>query len=89
MISFSTEPVEVQLPFSNPTVTARSRLLPQPDPGSGIGGYALDSRIDRVFPFDFDSDGKNDLFIYRPGRGAVWICGQMVAVIFGSVCSSR
>ena len=56
---------------SNPTVTARSRLHFQPDLERGIGGYALDSELDRAFPFDFDGDGKDDLFLYRARRGSV------------------
>ena len=35
--------------------------------GSGIAGFPLDSPNDQVLAFDFDDDGKDDLFIYRPG----------------------
>src|SRR5204863_111685 len=45
----------------------------QGDGGSGIGGYDLTSASDRVLAFDYDGDGKQDLFLYRPGRGAAWV----------------
>ncbi len=36
--------------------------------GSAIGfaGYGLDSLRDRVFAFDYNADGRSDLFFYRP-----------------------
>ncbi|MCK4765211.1 MAG: S8 family serine peptidase, partial [Candidatus Aminicenantes bacterium] len=37
---------------------------------NGIGTYDLLSINDRAFPFDYDGDGKDDLFFYRPGNGA-------------------
>lgn len=40
---------------------------------NGVGGYDLLSGADRVVPFDYDGDGKQDLFLYRPGRGAAWV----------------
>ncbi len=43
------------------------------DDPNGIGGYDLLSPDDQVFPFDFDGDGKDDLFLYRPGTGAVFV----------------
>ena len=46
----------------------------QGDPGSGIGGYNLNSASDRVFAFDYDSSGKLDhLVLCRPGTGAIFI----------------
>src|SRR5262249_35712607 len=39
-------------------------------PPNGIGPYDLLSSDDRVLAFDYDGDGKQDLFLYRPGRGA-------------------
>ena len=38
----------------------------QNDPGSGIGGFALNYTKDAMFPFDFDGDGKDDLFSTEP-----------------------
>ena len=44
------------------------------DPGNGIGGYNLASPADRVFAFDYDSNGNLDhLVSYRPGTGTIWI----------------
>jgi hypothetical protein len=40
---------------------------------NGIAGYDLLSKDDRVLAFDYDGDGKQDLFLYRPGRGAAWV----------------
>jgi hypothetical protein len=46
----------------------------QGDPGDGIGGYDLNSVVDRVFAFDYNGSGKLDhLVLYRPGCGAIWI----------------
>jgi hypothetical protein len=45
----------------------------QGDPGRGIGGYDLRSAADRILAFDYNCDGKQDLVLYRPGRGAVFI----------------
>ncbi|GAB6096176.1 hypothetical protein JCM14469_24290 [Desulfatiferula olefinivorans] len=38
---------------------------------SGIAGYNLDNVNDIVFPFDYNGDGLQDLFLYRPGTGKV------------------
>ena len=38
--------------------------------GSGIAGFDLKSSDDRILAFDFDGDGTQDLFLYRPGSGA-------------------
>jgi subtilisin family serine protease len=46
----------------------------QGDPGAGIGGYDLKSSADRAFAFDYDSSGKmDDIVLYRPGTGTLWI----------------
>ena len=42
-------------------------------PPNGIAGYDLLSPSDQVLPFDFDGNGMDDLFLYRPGRGAAWV----------------
>jgi hypothetical protein len=38
---------------------------------NGFYDYDLLSTYDRVFPFDYNGDGNKDLFLYRPGSGAV------------------
>lgn len=46
----------------------------QGSPGSGIGGYDLESPADRALAFDYDHSGKLDhILLYRPGTGAVRI----------------
>ena len=51
-----------------------SAVYQQGDPGGGIGGYDLLSPGDRMFAFDYDSNGKLDhLALYRPGTGTIWI----------------
>ena len=42
-------------------------------PPNGIAGYDLLSTADRVLKFDYNGDGKEDLFLYRPGKGAAWV----------------
>ena len=42
-------------------------------PPNGIAGYDLLSSGDRVLVFDYNKDGKDDLFLYRPGSGAAWV----------------
>jgi hypothetical protein len=50
------------------------KVFAEGDPGNGIGGYDLKSRADIVFPFDYNSSGKNDhIVLYRPGTGTIWI----------------
>jgi hypothetical protein len=44
-----------------------------PAPPNGIAGYDLLSPNDRVLVFDYNGDGKDDLFLYRPGTGAAWV----------------
>jgi hypothetical protein len=44
------------------------------DPGSGIGGYSLNSTADNVFAIDYHGSGKLDhLALYRPGTGSISI----------------
>jgi subtilase family protein/VCBS repeat protein/peptidase inhibitor I9 len=57
-----------------------------PTPENGIGGFDLLSANDRVFPFDYNGDGKDDLFLYRPGSGSVFVLrsegdGRFTAVV--------
>ena len=40
---------------------------------NGIGGYNLKNQEDQALAFDFDGDGKSDLFFYRPNTGNVGI----------------
>ena len=40
---------------------------------NGIAGYDLLSGADRALAFDYNGDGKQDLFLYRPGQGAAWV----------------
>ena len=40
---------------------------------SGIAGYDLQSAADRVLVFDYNGDGKDDLLLYRPGSGAIYV----------------
>ena len=58
---------------SAPT-TAFLPVYAQGDPGIGIGGYDLQSAVDRSFAFDYDSSGNLDhIVLYRPGAGTIWI----------------
>ena len=58
---------------SAPT-TAFLPVYAQGDPGIGIGGYDLQSAVDRSFAFDYDSSGNLDhIVLYRPGAGIIWI----------------
>jgi hypothetical protein len=51
-----------------------SPVYQQGDPGNGIGGYDLRRASDRVFAFDYNSNGRLDhLVLYRPGTGTIWI----------------
>jgi 1-phosphatidylinositol phosphodiesterase len=57
---------------------ARDTIVPLPHSDSqatpnGIAGYDLLSKDDRVLAFDYDGDGRQDLFLYRPGSGAAWV----------------
>ena len=42
-------------------------------PPNGIAGYDLLSSADRVVAFDYNNDDRDDLFLYRRGRGAAWV----------------
>ncbi|HEU4993649.1 MAG TPA: tyrosinase family protein [Gemmatimonadaceae bacterium] len=54
--------------------TAFIPVYQEGDPGNGIGGYDLESPVDRAFAFDYDHSGKLDhLVLYRPGTGTIWI----------------
>ena len=45
----------------------------------GIGGYDLANSRDRVFAFDYYSNGRLDhLVLYRPGTGTIWILNSLV-----------
>jgi len=40
----------------------------------GVGGYDLLSTLDRVLPFDYEGNGRqNYILLYRPGVGDIWI----------------
>ncbi|MGR6918731.1 S1 family peptidase [[Actinomadura] parvosata] len=56
---------------------------------TGIGGYDLKSRMDRIIAFDYEGSGKLDhLLLYRPGTGTAWILehgeGDTFAAVFHS-----
>ena len=40
---------------------------------SGMEGYSIGSKRDRAFPFDYNGDGKSDIFLYRPDSGYVGV----------------
>ena len=50
--------------------------------GSGIGGFDLDSGLDRAFAFEYNFDPTktytilDHIAIYRPGSGQFWILGK-------------
>jgi RHS repeat-associated protein len=55
--------------------------------GGGIGGFDLRGSRDVVFPFDFNGDGKSDLFLYRPDGGIACVArsngdGSFTAVYY-------
>ncbi|OJH38344.1 hypothetical protein BON30_24730 [Cystobacter ferrugineus] len=41
--------------------------------GLGIGGYDLGDTRDQALVLDFNNDGRDDLFLYRPGGGAAYV----------------
>lgn len=41
--------------------------------GKGIAGFDMKDSRDELKPFDFNGDGKDDIVMYRPGYGAVYI----------------
>ena len=59
----------------------------QGDGGHGIGGYDLASPADQILVFDYDGDGKDDLLLYRPGRGAVFALKSNGDGTFTTVCA--
>ncbi len=54
---------------------------------NGIGGFDLLSLNDRVFPFDYDGNGKDDLVLYRPGSGSVFVLKSNGNGTFSTVIS--
>lgn len=40
---------------------------------SGLSGFDLLSVHDKIIPFDYNGDGKDDLCLYRPGAGILFI----------------
>jgi FG-GAP-like repeat len=49
-------------------------------PGTGIRGYDLADARDRAFGFDYHSNGRPDnLVLYRPGTGTIWILNSLNA----------
>jgi 1-phosphatidylinositol phosphodiesterase len=54
---------------SSPNNTFKA-VYSEPD---GIAGYDLLSPADRVLVFDYNGDRRDDLFLYRPGAGAVTV----------------
>ncbi len=42
-------------------------------PGIGFYGFDFHRIEDRVLSLDFDGDGDDDLFFYRPGSGLAWL----------------
>jgi RHS repeat-associated protein len=57
-------------PDSNYCGVARSNgdgtFYPAHLSSNGIGGYTISSKRDRAFPFDYNGNGRNDIFFYRP-----------------------
>ena len=45
----------------------------------------MNGEADRVFAFDFDGDGKSDLFLYRPDSGLAWWRAQTATGTFTAV----
>jgi 1-phosphatidylinositol phosphodiesterase len=58
----------------------------QGDPGDGIGTYNLKDVLDTLFPFDYDGDGKQDLFLYRPGGKEAFVLHSRGDGNFDAVC---
>ena len=59
--------------FLNPTDKISDRTTRSMIALNSIAGYDLLSGADQALAFDYNGDGKQDLFLYRPGRGAAWV----------------
>jgi hypothetical protein len=59
----------------------------QGDPGDGIGTYNLKDVLDTLFPFDYDGDGKQDLFLYRPGGKEAFVLHTRAATAISTPCA--
>jgi subtilisin family serine protease len=56
----------------------------------GIAGYDLASAADQAVALDFNGDGKDDLFLYRPGAGSqAWFLQSNGNGTFTTVQSTR
>ncbi len=59
---------------------------------TGIGGYDLLSKYDKIIAYDYGSGYKNYLICYRPGSGLVWVLknnsGTGLPFAFSTVQSS-
>ena len=56
--------------LGTPNATALAELGPR---YHGIAGYDMLSTEDHALAFDYNGDGKQDLFLYRPGQGPAWV----------------
>jgi hypothetical protein len=51
-----------------------SPVYSQGDPGQGVGGYDLQSTVDKIYAFDYEHSGTEDYLVcYRSGTGTMWI----------------
>ncbi len=55
---------------------------------TGIAGYTLSSSADSVFALDYNGDGRDDLFLYRPGTGVCCVAKSNGDGTFTSAYSS-
>jgi subtilisin family serine protease len=56
----------------------------------GIAGYDLANSADRAVALDFNGDGKDDLFLYRPGAGSqAWLLQSNGNGTFTTVQATR
>src|SRR5439155_788200 len=57
-----------------------------PGRNTGIGPFNLKDDYDQVIAADVDGDGREELLLYRPGRGAatllLWQAGETFTTIF-------
>jgi hypothetical protein len=56
---------------------------------SGLAGYDLASPADQAVALDFDGDGKEDLFMYRPGQGIAHVLRSNGNGTFTSIQATR